>query len=290
MKTIRYISALLLIVLYQSVTLTASADRYALVIGIGAYPAEGGWKAINGDKDVPLVQSTLIANGFQQQDIATLVNAEATYDAICLAFERLIDKASAEDVVYIHFSGHGQQITDTNGDEEDGLDEAWVSYDARLNFEEGVYEGEHHLVDDQLNSYLHRLREKVGEKGKIIVVADACHSGGSTRDLNDGEAVVTRGVREVFRKLLNRTGTEMEYQSYPVEWMVLSACKPYQTNYEYEGKGSLTYAIFNERENFGAMTPEQLLKKVKSVVGDVVPYVQTPVLETPAGTEQEPIL
>ena len=50
---------------------TAQATKRALVIGVGAYPESSGWKAINGDKDIPVVTAMLKDNGFQSQDIVT---------------------------------------------------------------------------------------------------------------------------------------------------------------------------------------------------------------------------
>ena len=40
-------------------------------------------------------------------------------------------------------------------------------------------------MDDELNEYLYRLRQKVGREGQIIVIADACHSGGGSRAVDD---------------------------------------------------------------------------------------------------------
>lgn len=56
--------------------------------------------------------------------------------------------------------------------------------------------GEKHLTDDEVNYYLSAIRRRVGEKGKIFVVVDACHSGDATRGLVDDEVV--RGVERIF--------------------------------------------------------------------------------------------
>ena len=39
---------------------------------------------------------------------------------------------------------------DDNGDEEDGLDEALIPYDAQFWYAPGEYEGQNHLRDDEL--------------------------------------------------------------------------------------------------------------------------------------------
>ena len=174
------------------------ATKRALVIGIGNYPEASGWAKINGDKDLPIVRDMLLANGFQSKDIVELKNESATADAIRKALDALVSKAAKGDVIYIHFSGHGQQITDIHGDEEDGFDEAWIPIDAQFSYAKGKYEGENHIVDDQLNQWLSQLRSKVGATGKITVVADACHSGGGSRGDEDETEYVVRGTSDAF--------------------------------------------------------------------------------------------
>lgn len=108
------------LVLVLMVTTTLNATKRALVIGIGTYPAESGWRQINGDKDIPVVEDMLLSNGFQKVNIVELKNEQATAAAIRREMNTLISKAKEGDIIYIHFSGHGQQVTDIHGDEEDG--------------------------------------------------------------------------------------------------------------------------------------------------------------------------
>ena len=98
-----------------------AVTRRAVVIGLGEQ-ADKSWAKINGDRDVPLVTSMLRSNGFS--DVVTLVNSRATKAAILSTFDALIKRSQKGDIVYIQFSGHGQLMTDLNGDEKDGLDEA----------------------------------------------------------------------------------------------------------------------------------------------------------------------
>lgn len=255
-----------------------AATRRALVIGIGDYPAESGWTKIHGDRDIPVVKDMLAANGFDQQNIVELRNEQATCAAIKSEFEKLIAKATVGDYVYVHFSGHGQQITDLNGDEDDGLDEAWIAYDAQFAFAKGIYEGQNHLLDDQLNLYLHRLREKVGKGGKIVVIADACHSGSGSRGETDDEYVV-RGTAEKFVIPFDAKKTTAKRTLFNTEWTFISACKPYQSNYEYKGNGSLTYALYQQHTNFSRLSAKQLCQRVGACIADIVPFIQTPMLE-----------
>ncbi len=262
----------------------ANATHRALVIGIGDYPASSGWHKINGDKDIPMVEDMLVTNGFGKQNIVELKNEQATCAAIKSEFEKLISKATVGDYIYIHFSGHGQRITDLNGDEGDGFDEAWIPYDAQFAFAKGKYEGENHLIDDQLNGYLHRLRQKVGSNGKIVVIADACHSGGGSRAATD-EQLVVRGTADDF--VIADAKTTATATSYPIQWTFLSACKHYQSNYEYKGNGSLTYALYQQRGNFAKISSKQLRQRIGECIKNIIPFTQTPVLEVTSGTETD---
>ena len=57
------------------------------------YPAESGWREINGDRDVELIVPMLRSNGFAQENIFTLVNEEATKSAIEATFRDLASAA-----------------------------------------------------------------------------------------------------------------------------------------------------------------------------------------------------
>ena len=261
------------------------ATKRALVIGIGNYPEASGWAKINGDKDLPIVRDMLLANGFQSKDIVELKNESATADAIRKALDALVGKAAKGDVIYIHFSGHGQQITDLHGDEEDGFDEAWIPIDAQFSYAKGKYEGENHIIDDQLNQWLSQLRSKVGATGKITVVADACHSGGGSRGDEDETEYVVRGTSDAFVIPGNTKPFSGEVGT--IDWIFISACKSYQCNYEYKGTGSLTYALGQQKANLSSTPAQQIQRSIRSTIANIIPFTQTPVLEASVeGTQQ----
>ena len=256
----------------------SNATKYALVIGIGDYPIESGWAKINGDKDVPVVKDMLLVNGFSQQNIVELVNDKATAAAIQKELSALVSKVKSGDVVYIHFSGHGQRVTDIHGDEEDGFDEAWIPFDAQFSFSKGKYEGENHILDDQLNGYLSQLRSKVGSSGKITVIADACHSGGGSRAEEDSTYVV-RGTSDDF-VIPGATKAYTGEVGVAINWIFISACESFQCNYEYKGSGSLTYALCCQKEKLLTRSCQQVYHSIRSTFLNIMPFVQTPVVET----------
>ena len=233
----RFFTIVSVLLLFSSVQLSAQTKR-ALVIGIGEQE-DKSWAKINGDKDVALVQQMMQKAGYA--DIKTLVNKQATKAGIVTAFKKLTANCKSGDIVYIHFSGHGQQVTDVNGDEEDGWDEAWIPYDAYMRYDEKRYKGEKHLIDDEVNILLTAIRDKIGNSGKLLVVVDACHSGDSSR--GDDIDEIVRGVKDEFVIPVKRRGTAHKA---PERWLTLSACKDWQLNQEmkHPKTGKLTYALY----------------------------------------------
>lgn len=234
-----------------------AATRRAIVIGLGEQ-IDKSWAKINGDRDVGPVAEMLRKNGFA--DITTLVNAQATKAAIVGAINALTARAGKGDVVYIHFSGHGQMMTDLDGDETDGLDEAWIPYDACMRYCEAD-RGDKHLCDDELSVLLTQLREKIGHRGTIAVVVDACHSGGSTRTVKTrrDDDMVVRGADvdfEIPGKTMPRNASHVE------AWLTLSACQDFQLNQEYNGMGKLTHILVNNWPSFAGHTDDAILKAI----------------------------
>jgi len=210
--------------------------KRAFLIGISHYDtALTGyqWNNINGVEDVNLLGSVLKNQGFTA---TTLLDEQATFDNIVSRITQFTNKTKKGDIVYLHFSAHGQPIEDLNGDEEDGWDESIVPVDAYKMFKKGVYEGQKHLTDDLFNKYVKRLREKIGPTGFLYVVIDACHAGTSSR-AND-EAV--RGTHvgftynnKVFKpSVTKRSNYIVEASAKMSNVLFIEACRPDQVNME----------------------------------------------------------
>ncbi len=209
------------------------------MIGIGEQE-DKSWAKINGDKDVPFVKEMLKNAGYK--DICTLINKQATKAAIVLSFKNLTARCNTGDMVYVHFSGHGQQVTDVNGDENDGWDESWIPYDACLSYGKND-KGEKHLIDDELNLLLTGIKNKIGNGGKLLVVVDACHSGDSTKGGEEDDEIV-RGVKDEFVIPIKKKRKSVKA---PELWITLSACEDFQLNQEIRKPqvGKLTYTLYS---------------------------------------------
>lgn len=273
-----------------STVILAAQERRALLIGIGEYPPGSEWTLVHGDNDVRIIREFLLGQGLRGECIETITNEKATKKGILSALERLTKIAGKDDAVYIHFSGHGQQVTDLDGDEEDGFDEAWVPYDAWKKYVAGVYEGENHIIDDEINVCLKKLRAKVGAKGRITLVSDACHSGSGSRGLEDDEYF--RGTDEKF--ILPSRVARKSGRSNTVEWLFIGACKSYQTNYELkapDGKfyGCLSYVIASSEVDLSAVPYSDVLTQWAEALERIVRYPQEIDAEGTASRESNTI-
>lgn len=273
-----------------STVILAAQERRALLIGIGEYPPGSEWTLVHGDNDVRIIREFLLGQGLRGECIETITNEKATKKGILSALERLTKIAGKGDAVYIHFSGHGQQVTDLDGDEEDGFDEAWVPYDAWKKYVAGVYEGENHIIDDEINVCLKKLRAKVGAKGRITLVSDACHSGSGSRGLEDDEYF--RGTDEKF--ILPSRVARKSGRSNTVEWLFIGACKSYQTNYELkapDGKfyGCLSYVIASREVDLSAVPYSDVLTQWAEALERIVRYPQEIDAEGTASRESNTI-
>lgn len=246
-------------------------NRHALVIGIGQYE-DDRWSRIHGDSDVDYAVELLKMYGFT--DIRTLRNSEATKQGILRAFESLALSCRSGDRVYIHFSGHGQQITDLDGDEDNGYDEAWIPYDAKPYYQKGVYEGENHLTDDEVNGLLSGIKKTVGPAGRILVVIDACHSGTATRE--PGDTTIARG----FDKKFEIPGAKPKRKAAALEkWITLSACQSYQVNWEIPqpAVGKLTWCLYSLRSDLAVLSNQELKNAILRIMQkNPGPLEQTP--------------
>lgn len=236
----RVVSIMTLLV-YFSIDLQSQPKNHAALIGVGAYPASTGWAPLVSGNDMELISLTLQDVGFAAEDIQILQDEDATRAGIeSFLRDRIAPELKKGDLLVLHFSGHGQQAADDNGDEEDSLDECWVPFDSPKNFQAGIYEGENLLRDDIIGEILDVLLDKVGENGHIFLSVDACHSGTSTRGLGTarGTDVIMADPsvqREgLFTAKRNQPASDPELVTTPhrENLVVFTSSSPAQLSYE----------------------------------------------------------
>lgn len=277
MKNFIKISIVAIIALFMGVQTMNAETKRALLVGISDYgnamEDPNKWANISGANDVLLLSPLFSEQGYA---VTSLVDSLATHANITKALEQLAQDSKKGDMVYIHFSMHGQPFEDLNGDEEDGWDEALIPVDAQMLYSEGVYDGRNHLLDDELEAYFNDIRSKIGPDGHLYVILDACHSGTASRGDDDH----IRGTREGFTRsgknyTPDRTQETNDYftvatttgQS-PV--MFIEACRSYQVNREVRDVdtntwyGSLSFYIAQSMKDNKTVGSEEWVEAIKT--------------------------
>lgn len=276
MKNIVKISIIVISALLIEVQTMNAETKRALLVGISDYgnamEDPNRWANISGANDITLLTPAFKAQGFS---VTSLVDSEATHAGITKALDKLAKESKKVDLVYIHFSMHGQPFEDLNGDEEDGWDEALIPVDAEMLYAEGVYEGNNHLLDDELEVYFNDIRNKLGSDGQLLVILDACHSGTASRGDDDH----IRGTRVGFTRsgkdyTPDRTQETNDYftvasakgQS-PVTF--IEACRSYQVNREVRDVetntwyGSLSFYIAQSMKDNKTVGSDEWIEAIK---------------------------
>lgn len=276
MKNVIQISIVAIIVLLIGGQTMNAGTKRALLVGISDYgnamEDPNRWANISGANDVLLLSPLFSEHGYT---VTNLVDSQATHANITKALELLAQDSKNGDKVYIHFSMHGQPFEDLNGDEEDGWDEALIPVDAEMFYAEGVYEGNNHLLDDELEVYFNDIRNKLGSDGQLLVILDACHSGTASRGDDDH----IRGTRVGFTRsgkdyTPDRTQETNDYftvasakgQS-PVTF--IEACRSYQVNREVRDVetntwyGSLSFYIAQSMKDNKTVGSDEWIEAIK---------------------------
>jgi hypothetical protein len=142
-------------------------SKRALLIGCN-YTATPTIQLTGCINDVVNIHNMLIdAYGYQDQNIYMLRDDDKTRlptkANILAALSNVLNASSSRtDTVWIHYSGHGTQMRDLNGDEPDKLDECIVPCD---------YDVAGLITDDDLFAILKNA------KCQVVVCFDSCNSG-----------------------------------------------------------------------------------------------------------------
>jgi metacaspase-1 len=290
----KYIITLLFVMLFTGVN--AQPEKHAIIFAIGDYPKSGGWPQISSGNDIPIIKAALMNQRFPEKNIRIVKDEAATKAGIRKAIEDLIRSVKPDDVVVLHFSSHGEQVADDNGDETDGYDETIVPYDAILPTLSGDYDKDQasYFRDDEFGILINQLRSKLGPKGDVVVFMDACHSGSGTRGIahvRGGQApFVPAGYDHTKFQKTDTAGVFKEKEFSVAEnakmatYIVFSAARAEELNYETvddygTSLGSLTYAVSKAMSNLDEGTSyRSLFAKVMAIMNSKVPK-QNPVLE-----------
>ena len=151
--------------------------HWAVIIGISDYihydDVTGG-DLPGAEHDARGMRDVLLSRyGFPPDNIRMLLNQEATRANIEVALtEWLPERARPGDNVTVFYAGHGSQMWDESGDEDDGLDETLAPADV------SPTSTEFDISDDEFGAWLRAL-----PTDNVVVFLDNCSSGSGTRDV-----------------------------------------------------------------------------------------------------------
>jgi hypothetical protein len=273
-----------------SFVLEGVVAKRALLIGINRYQVPGAdlRGCVNDVKNLGAALVELY--GFQKADITLLVDADATKKAMQAGIRKLVHDAKKGDVIVLHYSGHGSNVPDDDGDEADRRDEILCPTD--LDWKDP-------LTDDWLRTTFDRLRDGVS----LTVIMDCCHSGSNTRVIVPPDAPVKERflpspwdlvAAESGRQLKGKVKTELRRSSRSARKtkdivtadmpeVLVTGCRDTQTSADafIDGSytGALTFALIQAmRQGPGALTYRQLHDRASAVL-KAKRFEQVPQLE-----------
>ena len=151
--------------------------RWAFVVGISDYinfdDVEGG-DLPGAERDALAMRDVMVARwGFPEENVRLLLNQDATRSAIEAGLrEWLPANVRPGDQVVFYFAGHGSQVWDENGDEDDGLDETIAPADV------DPLNADFDIIDETLGEWLNALPTT-----NVWYVHDNCNAGTGTRSV-----------------------------------------------------------------------------------------------------------
>lgn len=264
--------------------------KRAVLIGINKYQVPGSDLSgcVNDVKNLRGALTTYY--GFADKDITTLTDLKATKKAMQRVIKKLIAGGKKGDVLVLHYSGHGSNVPDDNGDEADRRDEILCPTD--LDWKDP-------FRDDWLRTTVNKLRKGVS----LTIIMDCCHSGTITRAITPPDAPrkerflpcpldlmaveSSRKLRGTVRGQLGKAPRGRKRKSdvvhADIQEMLITGCRDTQTSADARiggtYNGALTYYLVESiKEAKGKLTYRELhrrtIAKLKQQDFDQVPQLE----------------
>ncbi|KAH3666181.1 hypothetical protein OGAPHI_004370 [Ogataea philodendri] len=251
------------------------------------------------------------AQGYKAEDIVMLTDDQRelvkvpTKANMIRAMQWLVKDAKPGDSLFFHYSGHGGQEEDQDGDEEDGFDDCIYPVD---------FQQSGSLIDDVMHDIMVR---PLPAGCRLTCIFDSCHSGtvldlpfcyraqdGGIKEYNiwkesSGDAMnlvtgyLTRNpammfssVSSVFKRVKASTGNRAEEikraKMSPADVIMFSGCKDSQTSADASEAGTFTGALSYAFIKVMSQSPVQsyltLLQGIRNVLAQK--YTQKPQLSS----------
>jgi hypothetical protein len=264
--------------------------KKALLVGINRYRIPGAdlRGCVN---DVQNIQGLLTESfGFAKKDIAVLTDYAATTSEMRAGIKDLVSSGRPGDVLLLHYSGHGSNVPDDDGDEADHRDEILCPTD--LDWKKP-------LRDDWLRKTFDKLKDGVS----LTVIMDCCHSGSNTRAFLPPDApIINRYLpspwdlvaaesgrklkgkpRGSLRKSSRSTRAKSDVADAAITELLITGCRDTQTSADamIDGtfNGALTYYVVATVKAAGPTVTHRALRDRTAEQSKRNGYDQVPQLE-----------
>ncbi|MBG6071195.1 MULTISPECIES: caspase family protein [unclassified Polaromonas] len=269
-----------------STSTSIGSRRVALCVGIDDYPAPEHRLAgcVN---DARNWSRTLAGLGFETR---LLVNLDASRAALDRELNRLVGECRPGDVIVFQYAGHGTQVPDLNGDEDDAIDEALCPVD----FASGAL-----YIDDDIAGLFGRIPDGVN----MTCFMDCCHSGTNSRfavGLSPGETAMPPDTKARFVRMTpdiaeahqrfrrqSRSATRALSSGGPqaMRDVKFSACLDHQVALESGGNGDFTQRATKVlAAGIEGLSNGEFLRRVLAEFGSAAR--QAPMLDCAEGARQ----
>ena len=236
--------------------------QHALLIGVSEYK-NPTIHSLSSSKDISKLKEALSTWGFEDVRIAT--SPEQTSQAgIKRALESLLKSCKPNEVVYIHFSGHGTRVPDQPelAAHADRLEHCICPYDTDF-LSGGAVNPRSVILGSDMGVWLQKFRE-AGIKN-LTLSFDCCHSAGNTRSIG----AVARELPNPAADSVSQSNDSREEQHIGLgNFVALYAARASQKAYEEPdrsgGRFSSALAEAIQFEAHSSMSYSMLLQRVNS--------------------------
>ncbi|SDF90290.1 Lecithin:cholesterol acyltransferase [Dyadobacter soli] len=258
---------------------------FALLIGINEYSPSSSplIRALNGCLNDVSDFGTFLHQNYgdlipDEQQILVLTNADATRAKVIDGFRKHLTQAGPDDLAVVYYSGHGSTgITapEFQAGTSDRQEQTWVLHDSR---ESGKYD----LADKEIALL---LEEVSARNPRIVVIADSCHSGSVTRELEQFLQMQPRfekGTSDVRPLESYLDGAYVQRGNVDIpssDHLLLAACDRVERAWENNGHGQFTQSLISVLgKSGGQVTYADLFVQVRAFIRNALKN-QTPQME-----------
>ena len=262
----------------------------ALIIGIDAYQHVRQLKGSVADaRDI---EKALHSMG--TTDVVTLVDAQASRAGVLQAISALVQRTNVNDQIILSIAGHGAQEPESiKGSEPDGMQDVFLL----PGFEPTPEGSQQRILGSEFNHFIRQLELR---GAKVLFVADTCHGGGMTREVDPRAAEMSFRQVPTYKLTVDRL-VPVTQEGDPVNELDLdrttllaavdrSTKAPEVKIPPIEGlRGALSYAVARALEggadanHDGKITMKELFANVRQVVYQLSDQRQNIVTQTSPG-------